>query len=332
MILHSQAFLVRGAGVLVALALLMIPGPAAEAQQPHPIYRIGVLNEAWSANHPAVEGLKEGMRELGFVDGRDVAYEIRFTRGEPGATDAAAADFADAGVDLIFTSNENATLAAKKATRTIPVVFTLVGDPLALGVVKTLAYPGGNLTGVSSQTPALAPKRLEFLKTVAPQLRRVWFVYDASDVTDAAAFSTLRAAAPQLGLELVGRPVKAAAELSGVLAQITPPEDGVLAPTSDALGIPAAIIETARASDVPSVFPAALWVGHGALISYGSNPRAEGVQAARLVARILRGTRPQDLPVEGADHIELAVDLDVARELGLSVPPKVLFRANLVQR
>lgn len=331
-IFPAQACLARGAGALVALAFLIFAAAAADAQQARRIYRIGVLNEAWSANHPTVEGLKEGMRELGFIDGRDLVYEIRFTRGEPGATAAAAAALVDAGVDLIFTSNENATLAAKKATQRIPVVFTLVGDPVAVGAVQTLSHPGGNLTGISSQAPALAPKRLEFLKTAAPQLRRVWFVYYAGDVTDSAALSTLNAAAPRLGLELLARPVKAAAELTEVLAQITPPEDGLLAPSGDRLGIPAAILAAARASDAPSVFPAAIWVGHGALVSYGPNSRAEGVQAARLVAKILRGTRPQDLPVEGADHIDLAVDLSVARELGLSVPAKLLFRANLVQR
>jgi putative tryptophan/tyrosine transport system substrate-binding protein len=314
-----------------ALAFLIFAGSDADAQQERRTYRIGVLNEAWAANHPTVEGLKEGMLELGFVEGRDVTYEIRFTRGEPGATDAVAAELAKAGVDLIFTSNEPATLAAKKATQRIPVVFTLVGDPVALGVVQTLPYPGGNLTGISSRAPELAPKRLEFLKTLAPQLRRVWFVYYAGDAMALAAFSRLHAAAPQLGLELLARPVNDAAELTGVLKHIKP-RDGMLAPASDTLEIPAAILGVARASNVPSVFPAAIWVGHGALVSYGPNFRAQGVQAARLVARILRGTRPQDLPVEGADEIDLAVDLKVASQLGLRVPAKLIFRANLVQR
>ncbi|OGA18864.1 MAG: hypothetical protein A3I63_09425 [Betaproteobacteria bacterium RIFCSPLOWO2_02_FULL_66_14] len=319
--------LLRGA----TLALLVFAISAAEAQKARAPYRIGVLNEAWSANHPAVEGLKEGLRELGFVEGHNVAYEIHFTRGVPGATDAAAADLVRDGVDLIFTSNEPATLAAKKATQRIPVVFTLVGDPVAVGAVQTLPYPGGNLTGISSRSPELTPKRLEFLKTFAPQLRRVWFVYYAGDVTDSAAYSKLLAAAPKLGVELLARPVKDAAELTEVLKQLKE-GDGVLVPASDTLDIPAAILEAARASKVPSVYPAAIWVGHGALVSYGPDFRAQGVQAARLVAKILRGTRPQDLPVEGADHINLAIDLKVARQLGLDVPPKLLFRANLVQR
>jgi putative ABC transport system substrate-binding protein len=313
------------------LALLVFAGSAADAQQARRAYRIGVLNEAWSANHPTVDGLKEGMRELGFIEGRDVVYEIRFTRGVPGATDAAAADLVKDGMDLIFTSNVSATMAAKKATQRIPVVFTLVGDPVAVGAVQTLPYPGGNLTGISSRAPELAPKRMEFLKTLVPQLRRVWFVYYAGDVTDSAAFSTLLAAAPKLGLELLARPVKETAELTDVL-KLLRPGDGVLAPAGDTLDIPAATLEAARAAQIPGAFPAAIWVGYGALVSYGPDFRAQGVQAARLVAKILRGTRPQDLPVEGADNIELAIDLKVARQLALEVPAKLLYRANVVRR
>lgn len=313
-----------------ALALLVWAAPAAQAQQ-HRLYRIGVLNEAWAANHPAVEGLKEGLRERGLIEGRDVAYEIRFTRGEPGATGAAAEELVKAGVDLIYTSNEPATLAAKKATQRIPVVFTLVGDPVASGMVASLAHPGGNLTGISSRATELAPKRLEVLKTLDPGLRRVWFVYHSLDITDKAVLASVREAAGRLQVELIVRAVNDPAELAQALKEIKP-GDALLSPAVDTLDIPATILEAARASRVPSVFPAALWVGHGALVSYGPDFRAQGVQAARLIAKILRGTRPQDLPVEGADRIDLAVNLNAARALGLTVPPKILFRANVIQR
>lgn len=311
-----------------ALALLLFVASAAEAQRAHRVYRIGVLNEAWAANHPAVEGLKEGLRELGLIEGRDVAYEIRFTKGEPRATAAAAEALVKAGVDLIFTSNEPATLAAKKATQRIPIVFTLVGDPVAVGMVQTLAHPGGNLTGVSSRASELAPKRLEILKTLVPGLRRVWFVYSAGEVTDSAAFSLLNEAARRLGVELLTRAVNDRAELVQVLKE-SKPGDALLSPAVDTLDIPATILQVAR---VPSVFPAALWVERGALISYGPDFRAQGVQSARLIAKILRGTRPQDLPVEGADRIDLAVNMNTAYLLGLTVPPKILVRANVIHR
>lgn len=314
---------------VAALAFLLFIALAAGAQQPHRIYKIGVLNEAWAANHPAVEGLKEGLREQGLIEGRDVAYEIRFTKGESGATTAAAAELVKAGVDLIFTSNESATLAAKKATQRIPIVFTLVGDPVAAGIVASLPKPGGNLTGISSLATELAAKRLEVLKTLAPGLKRVWFLFYRFDITDSSALETLRDAARRLKVGLIPRPVNDAADLAQVIKEQIKPGDAVLAPAVDTLDIPASILE---AAGIPSVFTTALWVENGALISYGPDFRAQGVQAARLVAKILHGTRPQDLPVEGADRIDLAINLNTARQLGIAVPPKILFRANVVQR
>ena len=311
-----------------ALALLLFAASPATAQQAHRIYRIGVLNEAWAANHPAVEGLKEGLRELGFAEGRDITYEIRFTRGEPGATTAAADELVKAGVDLIFTCNEAATLAAKKATQKIPVVFALVGDPVLTGMVAGLALPGGNLTGISSRSTELAPKRLEMLTKMAAGLKRVWFIHHKDDVTDTAALGSLLDAALKLKVGLMIRAVSDADGLAQVLKEIKP-GDALLAPAVDTLDIPASILEAAR---VPSIFPAAIWVENGALISYGPDFRAQGVQSARLIAKILRGARPQDLPVEGADRIDLAVNLNTARQLGLAVSQKMLFRANLVQR
>lgn len=323
-LMHQASINMRAA----ALALLMCLASTAEAQPAQRVFRIGVLNEAWAANHPAVEGLKEGLREQGYIEGRDVIYDIRFTKGEPGATTAAAEALVKSGVDLIFTSNEPATLAAKKATQRIPIVFTLVGDPVLTGIVASLARPGGNLTGISSRATELAPKRLEVLKTLVSGLQRVWFVYHGSDITDTGALANVRDAAKRLELELVIRAVNDSAEVTQLLKEVKP-GDGVLAPVVDTLDIPAAILEATR---VPSVFPTALWVEHGALVSYGPNFRAQGVQSARLIAKILRGIRPQDLPVEGADRIDLAVNLSTARQLQLTVPQKILFRANVVQR
>jgi putative ABC transport system substrate-binding protein len=301
---------------------------AAGAQQANRLYRIGVLNEAWAANHPAVEGLKEGLRELGLLEGRDVAFEIRFTKGDPVATAAAAEELAKAGVDLIFTSNEPATLAAKKATQKIPIVFTLVGDPVGSTVVPSLSRPGGNITGVSSRAIELAPKRLEMLKVLAPEARRVWFIYHVTDVTAFGAVDNIRIAAGKLKVELISKSVANAQELNAVLKQLEP-GDGALAPAVDTLDIPVGILEAAK---VPSVFPTALWVEHGALVSYGPDFRAQGMQSARLIAKILRGARPQDLPVEGADRIDLALNLSTARKLGLAIPPKILFRANVAHQ
>lgn len=318
--------------VVVVLALwLGILSHAADAQHARRPYRIGVLNEAWASNHPTVEGLKAGLRELGFAEGREVAFDIRFTEGNPEATPVAAAALVAAGVDLIFTSNEAATLAAKRATEAIPIVFTLVGDPVAAGIVTRLAQPGGNLTGISSLTTELVPKRLEALKTLIPTVRRVWAVYHADDPTSIAAGRRAEDAARRLRVELVARPVRTPEELEQVFQDIRP-GDALLPPDIATMDIPAAILEVSLSSRIPAVFPAALWVGHGGLVSYGSDYHAQGVQAARLVAKILQGARPRDLPVEGADKIDLAVNVKTAGLLGITVPRKVLLRADMLRR
>ena len=314
----------------LAAVLTLVPY-AVEAQQARRPYRIGVLNEAWAANHPTVEGLKSGLRELGLEEGRDLTFDIRFTKGDPQAVAAAAASLVKAGVDLIFTSNEASTQAAKAATDKIPVVFTLVGDPVAAGIVKKLAHPGGNLTGVSSLTTELVPKRLEALKTLIPAVRRVWAIYYAGDPSSIAAVRKAQEAAPRLKLSLVTRPVRTPEERERVFQDLQP-GDALLPPDIATMDIPAVILEVSLASRVPAVFPADLWVGYGGLVSYGSDYHAQGIQAARLVAKILQGARPQDLPVEGANKIELAVNLKTVKGLGVTAPRKILFRADKVIR
>jgi len=163
--------------------LLWLPAHAAQAQEAPRPFRIGVLNAAWAASHPTVEGLKAGLKELGVEDGRDVTFDIRFTEGKLDAMPAAAAALVQAGVDLIFTSQEAATQAAKDATKSVPIVFTLVGDPVAAGIVGKLTQPGGNVTGVSSLQTELVAKRLEVLKTLAPTARRIWLIYDGVDLS-----------------------------------------------------------------------------------------------------------------------------------------------------
>jgi putative tryptophan/tyrosine transport system substrate-binding protein len=317
---------------LGALAVVCVRVSAkADAGETRRPYRVGVLNEAWAANHPTVEGLKAGLRELGLEEGRDVTFDIRFTEGNPQATPVAAAALVQAGVDLIFTSNEAATQAARAATRAVPIVFTLVGDPVAAGIIAKLAQPGGNLTGISSLTTDLVPKRLEALKTLIPTIRRVWAIYYADDPSSLAAVRRAEEAAPRLGLTLMPRPVRTSEELERVFQDIRP-GDALLPPDIATMDIPAVMLEVSLSSRVPAVFPASLWVGHGGLVSYGSDYHAQGVQAARLVAKILRGTRPQDLPVEGADKIDLAVNLKTAALLGLTVPRKVLLRADVLRR
>ena len=244
---------------------------------------------------------------------------------------AAAAALVQTGVDLIFTSQEAATQAARDATKSVPIVFTLVGDPVAAGIVEKLAQPGGNVTGVSSLQTELVAKRLEVLKTLAPAARRVWLIYDGVDLSTVPMVRKALEAAQRMKLEVVPKGVLDANELRRVLREVRR-DDAVLAPEGSNPDLIIAIIEQSLALRVPAVFGTALWVGYGGLMSYGPDYYAQGVQAAALVAKIRRGARPQDLPVEGAEKIDLAVNLKTADVLGLAVPRKILLRADAFRR
>ena len=318
----------------VSVAFFAIVGMvvgAAQAQGPAHVYRIGVLNDAWAANHPAVEGLKAGLRDQGLQEGRDVVFDVRFTKGNPQAMPAEAQALVKAQIDVLFTSSESATRAAKAATQRIPIVFTLVGDPVTAGIVGKLAHPGGNVTGVSSLATDLLPKRLELMKTLFPQVKRVWFVHDATDPTGAAALQKGIDAARTLGVGFAPVGIVEADQVRKVVDAIRS-GDAVIAPDQDGFDIGVTILERSLAARLPAVFPSSLWIEHGGLASYGPDYYAQGVQAAQLVAKILRGARPEDLPVQAADRIDLTVNLKTAAALGIAIPPKILLRADSIRR
>jgi putative ABC transport system substrate-binding protein len=325
----TSRWLAGAASVLAALLVLVALD--AVAQPARRVHRIGVLNEAWAASHPTVEGLKAGLRELGLEEGRDVSFDIRFTEGKLEAMPAAAMALAKAGVDLILTSQYAATQAAKDATTRIPIVFTLLSDPEAAGIVANPARPEGNVTGVTSLQAELVAKRLEILKILVPSVRRAWVIHDANDPTATPMVAQALSAGPQLKLDLVPRAVLTPGDLALALRSVRP-GDALLAPETSNLDIPTAILQTSLTARVPAVFTTALWVGHGGLVSYGPDYYAHGFQAASLVAKILRGARPSDVPVEGTDKIDLAVNLKTADLLGITVPRKILLRADAFRR
>jgi len=314
--------------MVILLCFLLLPAQAQQAQRP---FRIGVLNAAWAASHPTVEGLKAGLNELGFEDGRNVTFDIRFTEGKLDTMPAAVEALVTGGVDLIFTSQEAATQAAKNATKSVPIVFSLVGDPVGAGIVTTLGRPGGNVTGISSLQTELVAKRLEVLKTLAPAIRRVWLIYYGADLSTSPMIRKALQAAQRMKLEVVPRGVLDASELKRVLHEVQR-DDAVLVTEGSNPDLAIAIIEQSLALRVPVAFGTALWVGYGGLISYGPDYYAQGLQAAALVAKILRGVPPRDLPVEGAEKIDLAVNLKTAAFLGITVPRKILLRADAFRR
>jgi len=321
----------RAAAIAVVAALLAVLAREAVAQPAPRVYRVGVLNEAWAANHPTVDGLKAGLRELGVEEGRNVRFDIRFTEGNVEVMPAAAAALAKAGSDVIVTSQYTATRAAMDATTRIPIVFTLLSEPTAAGIVANPARPEANVTGVTSLQSELVAKRLEMLKILVPSVRRVWLMHDASDPSAPPMVAQALSAAPRLKLDLVARAVQNREDLALALRSVRP-GDALLAPETSSLDIPSGILQTSLAVRVPSVFTTALWVGHGGLVSYGPDYYAHGFQAASLVAKILRGARPADVPVEGTDKIDLAVNLKTADLLGITVPRKILLRADAFRR
>ena len=320
--------IVLGPAVLALVGVFPFPASAQRTRAP---YRVGVLNDARAANHPTVDGLKAGLRGLGFEEGRNVIFDVKLTDGNPERMPAAAGALVKAGVDVIFTSNEAATLAAKAATPTIPIVFTLVGDPVVAGIVTSFAHPAGNLTGVSSLTTELVPKRLEALKALAPRLRRVWAIHHGADRASGAAITRALEVSSRFGIEIVPGSVRTQDELEQILERLRP-GDALLVPDIATMDISAVLLETSLARRVPAVFSSELWVSHGGLVSYGADYRAQGVQAARLVGKILHGTRPRDLPVEGADRIVFSVNLKTAASFGLTAPRQVLFQADVIRR
>jgi putative ABC transport system substrate-binding protein len=316
--------------VLLALAGAVALAPAAAPGQPQPKrYSIGVLNTALAGNAPMVEGLKFGLTQEGMLEGRDVTYLLRFTRGKEQAVGAAAEDLVREQVDLIFANGSVAARAAQAATRTIPIVFTVVSDPVAAGLVTELAKPGANITGVSGMTTELVPKRLEILKALVPKVRRVLVVAHPDDPASVAAQKKAQEVAAQFGVQILARTVRNGADVDRAVKELRP-GDGMLPPDLLRLEIPGQMLEMSLARKIPAVFPTTLWIQQGALASYGSDHYQEGVQAAALVARILKGARPQELPVVGAKKLTLAINRETAKTLGIKVPEDLLKRADRV--
>ncbi len=314
---------------LLPLAAGALLAAVAHGQQPARPYRIGVLNTALASNAPMVEGLKTGLKQQGMLEGRDVAYVIRVTRGREEAVAPAAEELVQAKVDLIFANGPVAARAAKAATPTIPIVFTVVSDPVAAGLVREPATPDANVTGVSGLTTELMAKRLEILKSLAPGVRRVLVVAHPDDPASGAAQKKAEQIAAQFGVEILARSARTGADVERATRELRA-GDGMLPPDLPRLEIPGKMLETSLARRIPAVFPTTLWIRQGALASYGSDHYWEGVQAAALVAKILKGAPLRDLPVEGSKKLTLAINRETAKSFGLTVPEELLKRADQV--
>jgi putative ABC transport system substrate-binding protein len=317
---------VFGASVLVGVVL----GSSAAHAQPHGRpYRIGVLNNAFAPGSPPVMGLRAGIKAEGLEEGRDVRFDVRSTGSDEKKTAALAAALARENPDVIVAIGENETRAARAAAPQIPVVFTQIADPVVIGLVASVARPGGLLTGVSNLFTELVPKRLELAKELIPNLRRVLVVYDAQDAASAAGARKAQETAPSLKLNVVVRAVRTQEEAVRELKTATA-RDVILAPATLNFSLMELILNLNLYVVAPAIFPASFWVQAGGVASYGVDHYAEGVQAARLVAKILRGARPADLPIEGVNKLELALNRKTLQAFGVTIPTALAVRVDRV--
>jgi putative ABC transport system substrate-binding protein len=329
---HALVWVQMSCMVLLVSSVLL-GGPAHAAERTRPI-RIGALTESWGPTQSIV-GLRDGLLELGYREHEQFVLGVRFTQGDLAALPAAARDLVQYEVDLIFASDIPASKAAQMATTRIPIVFAgLGGNPVEMGLIQSFARPGGNMTGVVNLDVDLGPKRLEVFRALIPGLHRVLFPYDPTDASSVAAVRGYREAAHNLGLVLVEQTVQTQAEAQAILAQIRKGEvDGILGPPLVAWNLQGFILETATQQGIPAMFNGAFFVEQsGGLASYGPDPYASGRQAARLVDKILQGTKPEELPVETNAKIEFVINMQAAKALGLTIDPVVLYQADRLVR
>jgi putative ABC transport system substrate-binding protein len=315
-----------GAGLVAG----SVVGRTAHAQ-PSRIIKIGALTESWGPSL-AIVGLRDGLQELGYRDEKDFVIGVRFTQGNAAELPAAARDLVRHGVDIIVAQGGgNAAKAAQMATDRIPIVFIGGSDPVRWGLVKSFARPGGNLTGIADLETQLAPKRFELFRELVPRLKRVVLVYDVTNTEALEMLELHRASARHLGLTLVEKPVRTDDEARAALAGIRKAEaDGIFSPRLFALNIPGLILELAPKLALPTMFHDSFFVERDGLASYSASNRELGRQAARLVAKIIKGAKPADLPVEQPTKFELAINMKTAKVLGIKVPNSILLRATRV--
>lgn len=320
----------------IVLLLILIGGlslacclDAAERSAP---VKIGVLTEGFGPTSGAV-GLRDGLQVHGYRENRDFVIGVRFTQGDVSALPTAAKDLLKRGVDLLFTEGRAAAKVARAETTKVPIVFAGGGDPVGFGLIRGFSRPGGNITGVTDLDLELGPKRLEIFRDMIPGLKRVLFVYHASDAFSISEAKAYRDAAAELKISLIENAVLTEDEAKGALEKVKKPDvHGLLSPRPMTANIPGYVREAGAKSSIATMFASTFFAENGGLASYTPNTYESGLMAARQVDKILKGEKPGDIPVETNHKIELVINLKVAKTLGIKVNPQVLYRANRVIR
>ena len=321
--------------IAAALAVLIAP-LAAEAQQAAKIARIGYLTASLAANPHLPEAFRQGLRDLGYVEGRNVVIEYRSAEGKRERLPALAAELVALKVDVIFVGGgTRVTLAAMQATKTIPIVFTGVGDPVTSGLVTNLARPGGNVTGLSGLGPELVGKRLEQLTQAVPGVSRVAVLRlpgALGERTEKEMLKGADVAARALGVRLQFVEARGPDDFDRAFSDMTRAHAGALTllPSNMFLREHRRLVDLAAKNRLPAVYTSREFVDAGGLMSYGANTADLFRRAATYVDKILKGAKPGDLPVEQPTKFELVINLKTAKALGLTIPPSLLQRADEV--
>jgi putative ABC transport system substrate-binding protein len=314
----------------VLSAMLYALGGSAEAQQPK-VNRVGVIT-AGGAWYATIDGLRAGLRELGLDEGKQFVLVVRDTKGNAKAAEEAARNFEQEKVALIYTTQTSVSIAARRATADVAIVFCAGADPIDLGLVESFAKPGGRLTGVYEPGTDLTAKRLEILKETIPTLRRVLTFYNPHNPVAIESSKFARDTARQMGIQFIERHVTSVEELQVGLRALRAKEVDAFFEVSEALVQvnDQLVIDATSDKRLPGMFNNQSSVIKGGLASYSASRYEVGRLSAKYVQRILAGVKPNDLPVEAVRKIDLVINLKTAKQIGLTIPPNVLLRADRV--
>ncbi len=318
---------------IAAFAFGILVAPlASAAQPPAKLARIGVLTLSTASSTPNAEAFRQGLREHGYVEGQNLAFEYRYAAGRADRLPALAGELVRLKVDVIVTQSNVAALAAKHATPTIPIVMAIAGDPVKAGVVGSLARPGGNVTGLTLMQTELSAKRLQLLKEAAPNIALVAVIWNPIDLPAADFLRETEAAARSLGLKLHAIEARSPAELDTAFKAVADarPSAFFTLPGGMFQDNLRRIIDFAVKRRLPGVFPNREFAEAGGLLSYAPSLAANWRRAAIFVDKILKGVKPAELPIEQPTKLELVINLKTAKALGLTIPQSVLFRADQV--
>jgi putative tryptophan/tyrosine transport system substrate-binding protein len=303
---------------------------AARAQQPRKVWRLGVLQPG-APPEPLLEAVRDGVRELGYMEGRDIVLEVRWAEGKHDRLAGLAAELVGLKVDVIYAFTTPPALAARRATTTIPIVFSGVGDPVGSGLVASLARPGGNATGLSVLATELSSKRLEMLREIVPTVSRVAMLWNDTNVSMVLRANETQDAAAKLGVTVHSIGVHDLIDFEGAFKAVT---DGraalVILADPFTMAQRKRMVEFAAQRGLPAIYEIRQFVDAGGLISYGPSLPAMQRRVAGYLDKIFKGAKPSDLPVEQPTKFELVINLKTAKALGIEIPPTLIARADEV--